>query len=113
MDRKALSAIEEEIASAAGVDRMYVFLDASRASSMPLTPSKEEMYSVLVADKRGVDELPVSEMPLVDAISGFFDMLRVYTTAENRQRVERSVKKVLGEQESMNMGAGRAHGRQG
>ncbi|MGI0004855.1 MAG: hypothetical protein ACREAI_00475, partial [Nitrososphaera sp.] len=63
--------------------------------------------------KRGVDELLVSEMPLVDAISGFFDMLRVYTTAENRQRVERSVKKVLGEQESMNMGAGRAHGRQG
>ncbi|MGI0020178.1 MAG: hypothetical protein ACREAY_06885, partial [Nitrososphaera sp.] len=113
MDRKALSAIEEEIASAAGVDRRYVFLDASRASSMPLTPSKEEMYSVLVADKKGVDELPVSEMPLVDAISGFFDMLRVYTTAENRQRVERSVKKVLGEQESMNMGAGRAHGRQG
>jgi uncharacterized protein len=113
MDRKALSAIEEEIASAAGVDRRYVFLDASRASSMPLTPSKEEMYSVLVADKRGVDELLVSEMPLVDAISGFFDMLRVYTTAENRQRVERSVKKVLGEQESMNMGAGRAHGRQG
>lgn len=113
MDRKALDRLEEEIADAAGADRSHVFADASRASSMPLTPSKQEMYSVLVADKKGVYELPVSEMPLVDSISGFFDMLRIYTTQESRQKVERSVKKVLGEQESMNMGAGRLHGRQG
>jgi HD superfamily phosphohydrolase len=113
MDRKALGALEEKVAEAAGVDRSHVFVDASRASSMPLTPSKQEMYSVLVADKEGVYELPVTEMPLVDSISGFLDMLRIYTTGESRQKVERSVKKVLGEQDSMNMGAGRLHGRQG
>jgi hypothetical protein len=113
MDRKALAALEEEVADAAGVDRSHVFADASRASSMPLTPSKQEMYSVLVADKKGVYDLPVTEMPLVDSISGFLDMLRIYTTGESRQKVERSVKKVLGEQDSMNMGAGRLHGRQG
>lgn len=113
MDRKALSALEEEIAEAAGVDRTRVFADASRASSMPLSPSKQEMYSVLVADKRGVQEVPVSDMPLVDSISGFFDMMRIYTTAESRHKVERSVKKVLGDQESMNMGTARLHGRQG
>ncbi|MEW5840968.1 MAG: HD domain-containing protein [Thermoproteota archaeon] len=106
MDRKALSALAAEIADGAGVDGRYVFVDASRASSMPLTPSKQEMYSVLVADKGRVYDLPVSEMPLVDSIAGFFDMLRVYTTAENRERVERSVKKVLGDQDSMKMGAG-------
>ncbi len=107
MDRKALSRTEEEIAHSAGVDRSLVFADASRASSMPLTPSKEEMSFVLVADKSGVQEVPVSDIPLVDSISGFFDMLRVYTTAENRQKVERSVKKVLGEKETLGMGAGR------
>jgi hypothetical protein len=78
---------------------------------MPLTPSKDEMYSVLVSDKTGVYEMPVSEIPLVESISGFFDMLRVYTTAENRQAVERSVKKVLGDQESLYMGVWKQHGR--
>lgn len=101
MDGKALHATASRIADAAGVDINCVFVDASRAPSMPLTPSKEEMYSVLVVDKARVYEMPVSEIPLVDSISGFFDMLRVYTTAENREKVERSVKKVLGDQETM------------
>lgn len=110
-DRKALCELEQEIADAAGVDRTHVFADASRASSMPLSPSKQEMYSVLVADKKDIYDVPVSEMPLVNSISGFFDMMRIYTTAESRHKVERSVKKVLGEQ-LMDMGAGRLHGRQ-
>jgi HD superfamily phosphohydrolase len=107
MDGRALQATASRIADAAGVDKNYVFVDASRAPSMPLTPSKEEMYSVLVVDKARVYEMPVSEIPLVDSISGFFDMLRVYTTAENREKVERSVKKVLGDQETLYMGAGK------
>ena len=111
MDRRALSKMEDEIARTAGVDRSQIFVDASRASSMPLTPSKEEMSFVLVADKRGVQEVPVSEIPLVDSISGFFDMLRVYTKVENRHKVERSVKKVLGEKETLGMAAGRLHGK--
>jgi HD superfamily phosphohydrolase len=107
MDRKALQATASRIADAAGVDRNFIFVDASRAPSMPLTPSKEEMYSVLLVDKERVSEVPVSDIPLVESISGFFDMLRVYTTAENREKVERSVKKVLGEQETLYMGEGK------
>lgn len=111
VERKTLRLIESEIAQGAGIDSSFVFADASRAPSMPLTPSKEEMYSVLVADKTGVYEMPVSDIPLVESISGFFDMLRIYTTAENREVVERSVKKVLGDQESQDMGVWKQHGR--
>ncbi len=107
MDRKALQTTASRVADAAGIDRNQVFVDASRAPSMPLTPSKDEMYSILVVDKGRAYDLPVSEIPLVESISGFFDMLRVYTTSENRERVERSVKKVLGEQETLYMGAGK------
>lgn len=109
MDRKALCVLGERIAEVADVNRNYVFVDASRAASMPLTPSKEEMYSILIVDKEQVYEMPVSEIPLVESISGFFDMLRVYTAAENRDKVERSVKKVLGSQESVYVG-GKVHG---
>ncbi len=109
MDRKALEALASHIAHVANVDGNYVFVDVSRAPSMPLTPSKEEMYSVLVVDKDRVYEMPMSEIPLVESISGFFDMLRVYTTAENREKVERAIKKVLGDQGILNMGAGKIH----
>jgi HD superfamily phosphohydrolase len=111
MDRKALEALASRIADMADIDRDYVFVDASRVPSMPLTPSKEEMCSVLIVDKERVYEMPVSEIPLVESISGFFDMLRVYTTAENREKVERAVKKVLGDQEILHMGEGKIHAR--
>src|ERR687897_750463 len=104
-----LEALSSHIADVAGVNNNYVFVDVSRAPSMPLTPSKEEMYSVLVVDKDRVYEMPMSEIPLVESISGFFDMLRVYTTAENREKVERAIKKVLGDQGILNMGAGKIH----
>jgi len=107
MDRKALQTTASRIADAAVVDRNLVFVDASRAPSMPLTPSKEEMYSVLIVDKDRIQDMPLSDLPLVESISGFFDMLRVYTTVENREKVERSVKKVLGDQETLYMGAGK------
>lgn len=107
MDRKALQSLAYKISDAAHVDRAYVFVDASRAASMPLTPSKEEMMSILVVDKESVRDMPFSHLPLIESISGFFDMLRVYTTAENREKVERSVKKVLGDQELLYMGGGR------
>ncbi len=108
-DRKALEALASRIADMANIDNNYVFVDASRVPSMPLTPSKEEMSSVLVVDKEQVYEMPVSEIPLVESISGFFDMLRVYTTAENRDKVERAVKKVLGDQEIPHMGVSKIH----
>jgi len=103
-DRKALQALGKRIAEASHVAAESVFVDASRAPSMPLTPGKEEMQSILVVDKENVKEVPLSHMPLVESILGFFDMLRVYTTAESREKVERSVKKVLGDQENLFMG---------
>jgi HD superfamily phosphohydrolase len=109
MDRKALEILASRIADMADIEMNYVFVDASRVPSMPLTPSKEEMYSVLVVDEERVYEMPVSEIPLIESISGFFDMLRVYTTAENREKVKRAVKKVLGDQEILHMGVSKVH----
>lgn len=104
LDRKALQILSGRIAEAAHVERTTVYVDASRVPSMPLTPSKEEMMSILVVDRENVRDVPISNMPLVESISGFFDMLRVYTTAGSREKVERSVKKVLGDQDILFMG---------
>ncbi|HJT49160.1 MAG TPA: HD domain-containing protein [Nitrososphaeraceae archaeon] len=96
MDRHALDNLGLQIAHAAKVEEKTVFVDASRAPSMPLTPTKREINSVLLVDKDWAYETPISEIPLIDSITGFLDMLRVYTTSENRNAVEQSTKNVLG-----------------
>jgi HD superfamily phosphohydrolase len=98
MSRQALHDLGTQIADAAEVNESSVFVDASRAPSMPLTPTKKEIRSVFLVDKERAYETPISEIPLIDSITGFLDMLRVYTTAENRSVVERSTRKVLGEE---------------
>jgi hypothetical protein len=99
--KKLLNNMTEEIAGCAGVDPNHVYIDASKAPSVPLTPTKEELSSILLIGKGAKGEkihytLPVSEIPLINSISGFMDMIRVYTTSESRTKVERAVKKVLG-----------------
>lgn len=101
MDRQALDNLASQIAESARVQKNSVFVDASRASSMPLTPTKKEISSILLIDKERAYETPISEIPLIDSVTGFLDMVRVYTTLKNREVVERSVKKVLGEEDSM------------
>jgi len=101
MDRQALHNLGLQISETADVKEKSVFVDASRAPSMPLTPTKREINSVLLVDKDWAYETPISEIPLIDSITGFLDMLRVYTTAENRNAVEQSIKKVVGNEESL------------
>ena len=101
MDRQALHNLGLQISETADVKEKSVFVDASRAPSMPLTPTKREINSVLLVDKDWAYETPISEIPLIDSITGFLDMLRVYTTAENRNAVEQSIRKVVGNEESL------------
>jgi len=99
--KKMLKSMTEEIAGSAGVDPNHMYIDASKAPSVPLTPTKEALNAIVLIgkDARGKKihyTLPISEIPLISSISGFMDMIRVYTTSESRTKVERAVKKVLG-----------------
>jgi uncharacterized protein len=99
---KALLGLESRISEIAQFKKgNTVFVDASSASSMPRTPTKEEISSILLIEKEHEYETPVSEIPLIASIAGSLDMLRVYTTAENRDTVEECTNKVLGSEESL------------
>ncbi|MFQ5940448.1 MAG: HD domain-containing protein [Nitrososphaerales archaeon] len=99
--KRLLKSMSEEIASSADVDPNHIYVDASKAPSVPLTPTKEEPNAIVLVSKDSNGKkihytLPISEIPLISSISGFMDMIRVYTTSESRTRVEKAVKKVLG-----------------
>jgi len=93
--------LQHDIAKKARVDESEVFIDVSKTPSIPLTPSKKESRSIILTSK-GVNpkeayELPISEIPLVSAISGFMDILRVYARQQFRKKVEMAAKVILGE----------------
>ncbi len=99
--KRLLKSMTEEIANNAGVDPNRIYIDASKAPSVPLTPTKEELSAIVLIGKDANGKkihytLQISEIPLISSISGFMDMIRVYTTSENRAKVEKAVKKVLG-----------------
>jgi HD superfamily phosphohydrolase len=96
------SDIKKQISNKSKVDQSEIFIDVSMTPSIPLTPSKKESESIILTSKKGTlskeaYELPISEIPLVSAISGFMNILRVYTTQKNRKKVEIAAQIILGE----------------
>lgn len=69
-----------------------VFLDISRAPSIPLAPKKEEVTSIMIINKKFEFEKSFDQIPLINAITGYLDMIRVYTTKEKRKLVESTLK---------------------
>ncbi|MGI0011387.1 MAG: HD domain-containing protein [Nitrosopumilaceae archaeon] len=99
------SEIKKEISKKSKIDESEIFIDMSTTPTIPLTPSKKESQSIILTSKKGSMqkegyELPISEIPLVSAISGFMNMLRVYTAEKNRKKVEIAAQIILGENKS-------------
>lgn len=68
-----------------------VFLDISRAPSIPLAPKKEEVTSIMIVDRKSEYEKSFDQIPLINVISGYLDMIRIYTKREKREKYEEIV----------------------
>jgi HD superfamily phosphohydrolase len=92
-DEDARTKIVSDIAKTAKVDPRHVYLDVPTTPSVPYTYSKEALRFVgllkVEGSRRIIQTMPLEELPLVGSIAGFMDVLRVYTTAENRSAVEK------------------------
>lgn len=106
--RKSLKKIKTNelrtaISKKSKVDESEIFVDSSVTPSIPLAPSKNESKSVILITNEGgkssAKEMPISEIPVVSAISGFMNILRIYTHQKNRKKVEIAAKSIIGELE--------------
>ena len=83
------------------IDENEIFVDSSVTPSIPLAPSKNESTSIiLITNENGkstAKEMPISQIPVVSAISGFMNILRIYTHQKNRKKVEIAAKSILGD----------------
>ncbi|NIP62254.1 MAG: HD domain-containing protein [Nitrosopumilaceae archaeon] len=86
------SEIQSDLAKKSQVDENDIFVDTSSTPSIPLSPSKKESKQIiLISNERGkktARELEISEIPLVSAMAGYMNILRIYTTQKNRKKVE-------------------------
>lgn len=92
--------LRSNISKKSKVDEAEIFVDSSVTPSIPLAPSKNESKSIILITnengKSSAKEMPISEIPVVSAISGFMNILRIYTHQKNRKKVEIAAKSILG-----------------
>jgi hypothetical protein len=90
---------KDEISQKSKVDENEIFVDSSITPSIPLSPSKKESKSIILitrGEKFYAREIPISQIPLVSAMSGFMNILRIYTLQKNRKKVEIAAKSIFG-----------------
>jgi HD superfamily phosphohydrolase len=83
-----------DIAEKANVDKNHIYLDVPTTPSVPYTSAREAPTSIKVVYWEGKSlkhrSVPLNDLPLVGSIAGYMDILRIYTTAENRDAVEKA-----------------------
>jgi HD superfamily phosphohydrolase len=90
--------IVSKLADSAKVSSDYVFVDVSTTPSVPLTSSREALANLrLTSEGHTIKKLDVRDFPIAGSIIGFFDMLRIYTTAQLRDKVGAAALQFFGE----------------
>jgi len=91
--------IKAELVKKSKVDENKIFVDSSVTPSIPLSPSKKESQSIILvtknAKKTSAKEIAISEIPVVSAMAGYMNIIRIYTTSKNRNKVEIAAKSIL------------------
>ncbi|MDW0199645.1 MAG: HD domain-containing protein, partial [Nitrososphaeraceae archaeon] len=84
LNRDKIDELRLEIARLAKIDEKKIFLDTYGISLVPLAPNKQEMKTILLVSEDEFFKQPVSNLPLVNSITGYLDMIRVYTNHKDR-----------------------------
>jgi len=92
--------IKQDISRKSKVDETEIFVDSSITPSLPLNPSNKESQSIILTSRENnqlkAEKISISKIPIVSAMSGFMNILRIYTPKQNRNKVEIAAKSILG-----------------
>lgn len=92
--------IKQDIAKRSKININEIFVDTTTTSSLPLTPSKEKSKSIILVTEgttKSIKEIPFSKIPVVSSIAGSMNIIRIYTPARYRKKVEIAAKSILGD----------------
>ena len=95
LNRTKIEELRLRIARLSNIDERKIFLDTYGISLVPLAPNKKELKSILLVSEDEFFKQPVSNLPLVNSITGYLDMIRVYTNHKDRKKITNISKDVL------------------
>lgn len=95
-----------DIAQSARVKPSDIYIDVPNTPSVPYTSERQTFNSITLFSHEGdtrrrTDTVPIRELPLLGSITGFMDILRVYTFSENRRKVVGAVEAIFGKEDFM------------
>jgi len=94
--------IASKIAEEAKVSPEEVYIDVPTTASVPYTADRKALTSIILAARTPAglthQDVRLDQLPLVGAISGFFDILRVYTSHPERRRVAEAAERFFGKE---------------
>ena len=97
--KKIREEITNELANIADVDYDSIYLDVSATPSVPYTSKRQNLTSLTLVSNSSIGKTyeikPISELPLLKEISGFMDIIRIYTDEQHREKVEKAVDKLF------------------
>lgn len=97
--RKLREEIASELSKRAEVDPETIYVDVSATPSVPYTSKRQSLSSVTLVSKTATgkryESKSIDEFPLLRDITGFMDILRIYTQPHNRLRVEEAAQTLL------------------
>jgi len=95
--------LRQELADRCNVDPDDIFIDLPTTPAVPYTSERESFSGLFLISVSGdsvkASALTLQDLPMVQAISGYMDVLRIYTTQENRSKVEKEALRLLGEED--------------
>ncbi len=98
--RKIREQIGAEIAKKAKVDPEKVYVDVPTTPSVPLTSSRQALKTLTLVETKECKRhqtIDIVDLPLIGTISGYMDILRVYTTKKQIDAVQKATIDILGE----------------
>jgi HD superfamily phosphohydrolase len=96
-----------DIAQSAHVKPSDIYIDVPNTPSVPYTYERQAFRSITLfsndafGGKRRTETVPTGELPLVGSITGFMDILRIYTFPEQRNKVVTAVEAMFGKEDFM------------
>ena len=97
--RKFRENLAEEIAEKSKIPKSHIFIDVSTATSVPTTSTKESFNEITVllnkTRKKEFEITKATELPLMNAILGYMNIIRIYTTAAYKKKLDTTVKGIF------------------
>ena len=97
--RKFRENLAEEIAEKSKIPKSHIFIDVSTATSVPTTSTKESFNEITVllnkTRKKEFEITKATELPLMNAILGYMNIIRIYTTVPYKKKLDTTVKGIF------------------